>query len=90
MTTTSESKVAVDDLSRFQVIWADESAEQSLRVMRSRASAPPEPVSASKLQVWRKATSLLVAKEEDFQRPPKWLRSLPSSMPLDRVGIRIR
>ena len=30
MTTTSESKIAVDDLSRFQIVWADESAEQSL------------------------------------------------------------
>src|ERR1035441_6769511 len=27
LTTTSESKIAVDDLSRFQVVWADESEE---------------------------------------------------------------
>lgn len=77
MTTTSESRIAADDLSRFQIVWADESAEQSLRVMRSRASAPPDPVDAFELQVWRKATSLLVAEKGDFQRPPKWLRALP-------------
>lgn len=87
-TTTSEEKIAADDLSRFQVVWADESAEQSLRVMRSRASTPPKPVDTSELEVWRKATSLIVAEEKDFQHPPKWLRSLPRRMPLERVGIR--
>jgi len=88
MSTTSESKIAVDDLSRFQVVWADESPAQSLRVMRSRASAPPEPIRTGELEVWHKAMSLLVAREGDFLRPPKWLRSLPRRMPLERPGIR--
>jgi hypothetical protein len=88
VTTTSETKIPMDDLSRFQVVWADESAKQSLAVMRSRASVPPEPVDAGELQVWRKAMSLLVAEQGDFRRPPKWLRTLPASMPLERVGIR--
>jgi hypothetical protein len=88
LTTTSESKIPVDDLSRFQVVGADESRIQTLRVMRSRASAPPEPVDAGELEVWRKAMSLLVAQKGDFLRPPRWLRSLPRRMPLERVGIR--
>jgi len=88
VTTTSELKIPVDDLSRFQIVWADESVAQTRRVLKSRTSAPPEPVDASELEVWRRATSLLVSQKNDFQQPPRWLRSLPNQMPLGRVGIR--
>ena len=88
MTTTSELKIPVDDLSRFQIVWADESEAQTRRVLKSRTCAPPEPVDARELDVWRKATSLLVSKKKDFQQPPRWLRSLADQMPLGRVGIR--
>jgi hypothetical protein len=88
LTTTTESHVFADDETRFLSIWIDESPEQSVAIMTTKAAGVPAEAQQD-LPAWRKALSLLVAKKGDFQNPPAWLRYVARQLPLER-GVRVR
>ncbi len=87
LTTTTERKVYEDDETRFLSIWADESPDQNLAIVRARA-AKLQVADLSDLPQWQLATGKLICREGDFSSPPAWLDYVATKLPVDRVRVR--
>jgi hypothetical protein len=87
LTTTTELKVFADDETRFLTIWSDESPDQTLEILRAKIRPLPAP-DQQKLDVWRTAMSLLIARPGDFEQPPAWLDFVAANVPRNIVRVR--
>ena len=86
LTTTTEHSVFADDETRFLSLRANESAELTRRIIRSRL-LPRTVENSQPLDVWREATTLLGARVPKFQYP-KWFEAIADQMPVDETRVR--
>jgi hypothetical protein len=87
LTTTTEHSVFADDETRFLSLRANESAELTRRIIRSRLLPRTAQKSQPPLEVWREATTLLALRVPKF-RYPSWFESIADLMPVDETRVR--
>jgi hypothetical protein len=87
LTTTTEHSVFADDETRFLSLRANESAELTRQIIRSRLLPGTAQSSQLSLEVWREATALLSARIPKF-RYPTWFEAIADQMPVDETRVR--
>jgi hypothetical protein len=85
-TTTPDTKIFADDLTRHLLAEIDTSPQQNRAIAKARARGPAE-ANRDDLAAWRMAMALLRCDNDDFKHPPVWLEWVAEHLPAD---VRVR
>ena len=86
LTSTTATRVYADDETRFTSLFADESAEQTLAVVRAAVHRRPKRKEPG-LSVWREAIRLLI-KNPPVYVFPDWFETIAAKLPVQQVRVR--
>lgn len=86
LTSTTATRIYADDETRFTSLFADESAEQTLAVVRAAVHTRPRRKEPG-LSVWREAIRLLVRNPPRYGFP-NWFEDVAARLPVRQVRVR--
>jgi hypothetical protein len=88
ISTTTHDQLQVDDETRHLSIWADESEEQTARILKAQFVADISPLTRDEIDIWRAVQKLLAQRSTILIQLPPWFELVGKGVWTGDVRIR--